>query len=293
MKTLKTLFLALLLTLLPCAAGLCAKSPDVVPISGSHALLVRCGGQTLLIGGENEQAVESALAGGVQGVVRLCDHAEHSAAVDALAAHYGVPVYTPGSALPVSGASWQGQSLVMDVAGTPYVFGSDSAQANAVTYRCDGAPFPYPAQTNEAAVNIRKDTTTKSAKVGQLKRGDLLSVTGTVQNAAGEYWYGVALSDGTTGYIRSDLVTPAAGAAAVSAAAVETVSGFVQEPMTAAASQEQPSEGSGTKYIGNKKTKVFHYPTCHTLPAAKNQVYADSRDYFISKGYRPCKNCNP
>lgn len=278
MKTLKILCAALVLTLLACATGLCASSPAVVPLDGTSALLVRAGDQTLLVGGEDERAVESALAGGIQGVVRLCDHAGHSDAVDVLAAHYGVPVYAPGSALPVPGAAWQGQTLAMDIAGTPYVFGADAAQESAVAYRCDGGVLPYPGQTNEAAVNVRKDASTKSAKVGQLKRGDILSITGTVLSAGGEYWYSVQLADGTTGYIRSDLVMPAVG---------ETVSA------SAAQNPPEASQDSGTQYIGNKNTKVFHYPTCHTLPAPKNQVYSDSRDYFISKGYRPCKNCDP
>jgi competence protein ComEC len=48
-----------------------------------------------------------------------------------------------------------------------------------------------------------------------------------------------------------------------------------------------------TYYIGNKRTKVFHRPSCHTLPSAKNQVVFRTRDEAIAQGYRPCKNCNP
>lgn len=286
MKMAKILCTTFLLMFLVYATGLCAASPAVVSVYGS-ALLVRSGEQALIIGGENEQAVESLLSGGIQGVVRLCDHAEHSAAVDALAAHYGVSVYAPGSALPVSGAVWQGQALVMDIAGTRYVFGADAAQENAITYRCDGALFPYAGQTNESAVNIRKETSTKSEKVGRLKRGDTLYIIGTVLNESGEYWYSVQLADGTTGYIRSDLVIPAIG---------ETVSATVAQKSLSSKSSEnnnQEQESSGTKYIGNKKTKVFHKSTCGSLPAGKNQVYADSRSYFISIGYKPCQKCNP
>lgn len=286
MKTIRTLCAALLLTLLPCTTGLCAATPDVVPVDGS-ALLVRVSDQALLIGGKDEQAVESALSSGIQGVVRLCDHAEHSAAVDALASHYGVAVYAPGSEIPVSGAAWQGQTLTMDIAGTPYVFGADSAQDGAITYRCDGSVYPYAGQTNESAVNIRKDTSTKSAKVGRLQRGDTLYILDTVQNAGGEYWYSVQLADGTTGYIRSDLVMPAIGAA-VSA----TVARGSSPSKDSGAESAGPS-GSGTKYIGNKKTKVFHTSTCGSLPSGKNQVTADSRSYFIAIGYRPCQKCNP
>jgi competence protein ComEC len=48
-----------------------------------------------------------------------------------------------------------------------------------------------------------------------------------------------------------------------------------------------------TYYIGNKHSKVFHRPSCHTLPSAKNQVIFRTRDEAVVQGYRPCKNCNP
>ncbi len=55
-----------------------------------------------------------------------------------------------------------------------------------------------------------------------------------------------------------------------------------------------PSFGSkDPSYIGNKNSKAFHLPTCHTLPAQKNQVYFETRDEAISQGYKPCKKCKP
>ena len=50
------------------------------------------------------------------------------------------------------------------------------------------------------------------------------------------------------------------------------------------------SQGS---YIGNKKTKKFHYPTCHSLPAEHNQVILNSREEAISQGFSSCGNCRP
>lgn len=272
MKLQRILVVALLLLLLASATGLCASSPAVVPVNGTHALLVHSGEQALLIGGEDEQAVESALSGEIQGVVKLCDDAEHSGAVDALAAHYGVPVISQGTDIPMTGASWQGQALVVEIDGVRYMFGADASQADAIAYRCDGSLFPYSGKTNESAVNIREKTNTKSGKVGRLQRGDLLTITGIVQNENGEYWYSVQLPNGAQGYIRSDLIVSAIG---------ESV------PVP-----EEP-QSSGTRYIGNKKSKVFHLPSCGSLPSGKNQVYADSRSYFIAKGYKPCQNCNP
>lgn len=50
------------------------------------------------------------------------------------------------------------------------------------------------------------------------------------------------------------------------------------------------SQGS---YIGNKKSKKFHYPSCHSLPAEHNQVILNSREEAISQGYSSCGNCRP
>ena len=46
-------------------------------------------------------------------------------------------------------------------------------------------------------------------------------------------------------------------------------------------------------YIGNINSKKFHLPSCHTLPAEKNQIYFDTREEAIDNGYSPCGNCNP
>lgn len=48
-----------------------------------------------------------------------------------------------------------------------------------------------------------------------------------------------------------------------------------------------------SSYIGNKNSKKFHYPSCHSLPIEKNRRYFNSRSEAISSGYDPCKNCNP
>lgn len=46
-------------------------------------------------------------------------------------------------------------------------------------------------------------------------------------------------------------------------------------------------------YIGNKNSKKFHGPSCHTLPEEKNRVYFDTRDEAIQDGYTSCKKCSP
>ena len=268
-----SLLCSLLCCLLIATAGLCATSPAVVPVGDTQALVVHAGGETLLVGGEDAQQVQAALSEGIDYVVRLCSHSGHSGAADALAASYGVPVLEPGTSLPISDASWQGDTLQLDIGGTRYVLGVDAELSDAISYRCDGTFFPYSGKTNELAVNVRESPSTSAGRVGRLERGELLTFRDLILSGDGAYWYEVELADGTTGYIRSDLVVPAIGEEAVSA-------------------QAAPAS-SQTSYIGNKKSKVFHRTTCWTLPAEKNRVYFDSRDDATDAKYRPCKNCNP
>lgn len=46
-------------------------------------------------------------------------------------------------------------------------------------------------------------------------------------------------------------------------------------------------------YIGNKNSKKFHRPTCHTLPKESNRVYLSSREEAIAEGFSTCGQCNP
>ncbi|MCL2134341.1 MAG: MBL fold metallo-hydrolase [Candidatus Bathyarchaeota archaeon] len=53
-----------------------------------------------------------------------------------------------------------------------------------------------------------------------------------------------------------------------------------------------PTE-EGTIYIGNKNSKIFHLPTCHSLPIETNRIYFNSRQEAIDAGYTPCGTCKP
>ena len=49
-------------------------------------------------------------------------------------------------------------------------------------------------------------------------------------------------------------------------------------------------------YVLNTNTKKFHKPTCNSVNQMKEknkQEFHGTRDEVISKGYEPCKNCNP
>ena len=50
------------------------------------------------------------------------------------------------------------------------------------------------------------------------------------------------------------------------------------------------TESAGT-YIGNKNSKKFHKPTCHSLPIENNRVYFSSRADAVNSGYDSCGNC--
>lgn len=56
---------------------------------------------------------------------------------------------------------------------------------------------------------------------------------------------------------------------------------------------ETTSSSSTDGYIGNKRSKKFHRPTCRHLPDEKNRIMFKSRDEAIKEGYEPCKVCKP
>lgn len=49
-------------------------------------------------------------------------------------------------------------------------------------------------------------------------------------------------------------------------------------------------------YIANKSTKKFHYPWCSSVDQMKEKnkwYFTGPRETLISKGYKPCKRCDP
>ena len=62
------------------------------------------------------------------------------------------------------------------------------------------------------------------------------------------------------------------------------------------AEQIEQNEPVGTDYIGNQNSKIFHYDWCGSVKKMKESnkyYYTGTREEIISKGYRPCQNCNP
>lgn len=57
--------------------------------------------------------------------------------------------------------------------------------------------------------------------------------------------------------------------------------------------QSQHTNETSSGYIGNKKTKKFHKPTCSYLPDVSNRANFSTRNIAISSGYDPCAHCDP
>lgn len=53
------------------------------------------------------------------------------------------------------------------------------------------------------------------------------------------------------------------------------------------------SQSTADSYIGNKISKKFHIPSCHTLPKEENRVYFSTIDEAIRNDYTHCENCQP
>lgn len=68
---------------------------------------------------------------------------------------------------------------------------------------------------------------------------------------------------------------------------------IVEEP----AEEEQPikEEPQQGKYCGSKNSDVYHYPSCGSAKQIKpeNLIWFIDENDAKSKGYRPCKKCNP
>lgn len=54
-----------------------------------------------------------------------------------------------------------------------------------------------------------------------------------------------------------------------------------------------PTPVAVSHYIGNKKSKKFHLPSCSGLPNEKNSIKLFSREQALAEGYSPCGTCNP
>ncbi len=276
--------------LLLSTSAFAAEQMQVIPLNTeeTHALLLAYGEKYYLVGGSDLQKVEEELdlqgVASLEGIITPCAHEEHIVAVEELSRHYQTQVVSKEniSQLQTAKVTWFEQGVSLSTEEKGFAFGVDEALDGCISYRCDGSLVPFAATTNETSVNVREKTSTKSERVTKIQRGERVAVAATLKNDENEIWYEVETSSGKKGYIRSDLLQYVSSETDISAALVQATETIAQE-----------NAKKETRYIGNKKSKVFHRPSCKTLPSGKNQVYFDSRDYAVSKGYKPCKNCDP
>lgn len=132
---------------------------------------------------------------------------------------------------------------------------------------------------NGTNVNVRSQPNTKSKSLGKVSKGTTLQ---RVEERT-DGWSSIEYN-GTTAYIRSDLL--------ISASAASTVG-------KANPSEQQPSSNvkkTSSSYIANTNSHKFHKPSCSSVSdmKEKNKWYFEgSRDELINQGYSPCKRCKP
>ncbi len=71
--------------------------------------------------------------------------------------------------------------------------------------------------------------------------------------------------------------------------------GVVAENSSDSTTKKQQAS-SNSKYILNTNSKKFHYPSCGSVKKMSEEnksEYKGSREDLLSKGYVPCKNCDP
>ena len=59
---------------------------------------------------------------------------------------------------------------------------------------------------------------------------------------------------------------------------------------------DMESQARAYNYVLNTNTLKFHTPDCTSVKTIKpknRQDYTGTRDDIISRGYKPCKRCNP
>ena len=66
-------------------------------------------------------------------------------------------------------------------------------------------------------------------------------------------------------------------------------------PRKTAVAQVRVTPAPAVAYIGNKRSDIFHKPTCSSVRQMNesNKVPLYSRAEAIDRGYRPCQRCNP
>ena len=144
----------------------------------------------------------------------------------------------------------------------------------------------------EAVLNVTEDTSLQkeSADADENQNTDS-SVTSTVIPAGS-----VEISvDETPEIVPNEVAEPQHDAVSVKTENNISQENVSNESNVKDSVEEQESEKVQINYILNKNTKKFHYDHCGSVSQikAKNRGESSDRNEIISKGYTPCKRCNP
>lgn len=105
------------------------------------------------------------------------------------------------------------------------------------------------------------------------------------------------LSDEGAAVYRTDqngTVVIASDGAALTVSFEQTAADAAQSPASAAGSEAESEAAAVTgEFIGNKKSLVYHSPSCENLPAQHNRVYFSTTAEAEAAGFRPCGGCKP
>ena len=84
--------------------------------------------------------------------------------------------------------------------------------------------------------------------------------------------------------------------ASVGPNSTQSVTPVIVAPVIDNTESTKATNDSGQTYWVNTNTGKFHYPSCASAKKIKDTnlwIYDGTRDDLISRGYVPCKNCNP
>lgn len=148
---------------------------------------------------------------------------------------------------------------------------------------------------------LRDDQYWNGQYTGQIKDG-LPEGNGTFTSLApkdGNLWHyiggwkeGLPEGEGTIYYDNGDMETGVFTKGVLTNGQILISTGTGVKTVFVEMDTEQPTE---VAYIGNKKSKKFHYPDCRGVKTMKesNKVELFSREEAEKLGFTPCGTCNP
>ena len=132
-----------------------------------------------------------------------------------------------------------------------------------------------------SGINLRSEPSTSGSVLGTASYGETFEITGSSTDAAGATWYAVTLSNGSTAYIRSDLIQ-------VFEDPVQADPDPAPVPEQQAASDEEqaPSSEEDLAAIGESIPASQELPEVQLLMAKDRNGVSTAYLYFNRKGTR-------